>query len=193
MDKFSRRALLRISTHSYFSYDCRVSSIRSQAFIRCSAISLEYFSPSDSVVHTFESRQRRRHFRWGVAARRQQRERERVHSLKTFHGIHSKCTPSKCDARGSNARTPAKRRRIFLSLSLFGASRRRARLWRAPSPRVVIILRVRAFPPDGNFFSLRQPAKSRNGKFSQQRDTFNLAPSLANRNNFPSPFSPARV
>lgn len=118
MDKFSRRALLRISTHSYFSYDCRVSSIRSQAFIQCSAISLEYFSPSDSVVHTFESRQRRRHFRWGVAARRQQRERERVHSLKTFHGIHSKCTPSKCDARGSNARTPAKRRRIFLSLSL---------------------------------------------------------------------------
>lgn len=108
MDKFSRRALLRISTHSYFSYDCRVSSIRSQAFIQCSAISLEYFSPSDSVVHTFESRQRRRHFRWGVAARRQQRERERESALvKNFsrysfemHSVKVRCERVKRENSG---------------------------------------------------------------------------------------------
>lgn len=194
MDKFSRRALLRISftvisptivacLQSDRKRSFSVQQSRWNIFLRAIAS----FTPSNlgSVVVIFAGALQRDGSR--------ERERERVHSLKTFHGIHSKCTSSKCDARGSNARIPAKRRRIFLSLSLFGASRRRARLWRAPSPRVVIILRVRAFPPDGNFFSLRQPAKSRNGKFSQQRDTFNLAPSLANRNNFPSPFSPARV
>lgn len=92
---------------------------------RCSAISLEYFSPSDSVVHTFSNlgsvvvifaR------RGGTLQRDGSRERERVHSLKTFHGIHSKCTPSKCDARGSNARTLAKRRRIFLSFLFLSLS-----------------------------------------------------------------------
>lgn len=161
MDKFSRRTLLHLHSQSFLSsYELsRVfNPFASEAVsARCSAISLEYFSPSDSVVHTFSNlgsvvvifaR------RGGTLQRDGSRERERVHSLKTFHGIHSKCTPSKCDARGSNARTLAKRRRIFLSflsLSFSGTSRRRARLLRAPSPRVVIILRVRAFPLDGNF------------------------------------------
>lgn len=95
-----------------------------------------------------------------------------MHSLKTFHGIHSKCTPSKCDARGSNARTLAKRRRIFLSflfLSLSLARRDDELDYCARHLRVSSLsfgcARFRSM-------EIFLPKTTKSRKFSQQRDTF---------------------
>lgn len=146
----STATLLRIMTRRHFSPPAIVlvpiEAGRSKQ--RSSAISLEYFAIASLHFRISSSRR----FRLDALQRDGERERERVHSLKTFHGIHSKCTPSKCDARGSNARTPAKRRRIFLSFSLFlFATRRRARLLRARHLRASSLsfgcFRVEIFSP----------------------------------------------
>lgn len=161
MDKFSRRTLLHLHSQSFLSsYELsRVfNPFASEAVsARCSAISLEYFSPSDSVVHTFSNLgsvvvifARRS----GTLQRDGSRERESA-LVKNFsrysfemHSVKVRCERVKRENSGKKkADFPV----VSLSLSLSGTSRRRARLLHAPSPRVVIILRVRAFPLDGNF------------------------------------------
>lgn len=179
MDKFSRRTLLHLHSQSFLSsYELsRVfNPFASEAVsARCSAISLEYFSPSDSVVHTFSNlgsvvvifaR------RGGTLQRDGSRERESA-LVKNFsrysfemHSVKVRCERVKRENSGKKkADFPV----VSLSLSLSLARRDDELDYCARHLRVSSLSFGCARFRSMEIF-LHKTTKSR--KFSQQRDTF---------------------